>query len=75
MVELQGADGLEGIAIDRPHDGSSELKVDGIFIEIGADPRADIPKELGMNLNDEDRGYRGHGHADERARASSRRAT
>ena len=54
VVELQGADGLEGIAIDRPHDGSSELKVDGIFIEIGADPRADIPKELGMNLNDED---------------------
>ena len=54
VVELQGADGLEGIAIDRPHEGSSELKVDGIFIEIGADPRADIPKELGMNLNDED---------------------
>ena len=54
VVELKGTDGLEGIALDRPLNGSHELTVDGIFIEIGADPRADIPKELGMNLNDED---------------------
>ncbi len=54
VVELQGTDDLEGIRIDRPLNGSTELAVDGIFIEIGADPRADIPKELGMNLNDED---------------------
>ena len=54
VVELKGTDGLEGIALDRPLNGSRELTVDGIFIEIGADPRADIPKELGMNLNDED---------------------
>ena len=54
VVELQGTDDLEGIRIDRPYNGSDELTVDGIFIEIGADPRADIPKELGMNLNDED---------------------
>ena len=54
VVELKGTDGLEGIALDRPYNGSREMTVDGIFIEIGADPRADIPKELGMNLNDED---------------------
>ena len=54
VVELQGTDDLEGIRIDRPYNGSDEMAVDGIFIEIGADPRADIPKELGMNLNDED---------------------
>ncbi len=54
VVELQGTNDLEGIRIDRPVNGSDELTVDGIFIEIGADPRADIPKELGMNLNDED---------------------
>ena len=54
VVELQGTDDLEGIRIDRPYNGSNEMAVDGIFIEIGADPRADIPKELGMNLNDED---------------------
>ena len=54
VVELQGTNDLEGIRIDRPYNGSDEMAVDGIFIEIGADPRADIPKELGMNLNDED---------------------
>lgn len=54
VVELQGTDDLEGIRIDKPLNGSDEMAVDGIFIEIGADPRADIPKELGMNLNDED---------------------
>ena len=53
-MELQGTDDLEGIRIDRRLNGSDEIAVDGIFIEIGADPRADIPKELGMNLNDED---------------------
>ena len=54
VVELQGTNDLEGIRIDRQLKGSSELTVDGIFIEIGADPRADIPKELGIHLNDED---------------------
>lgn len=53
VVELKGEDGLESIVLDRPHDGSSELAVDGIFIEIGADPRADLPKQLGVALNDE----------------------
>ena len=42
VVELKGADGVEGIVIDRPHSGSRELAVDGIFIEIGADPRAEL---------------------------------
>ncbi len=54
VVELQGTNDLEGIRIDRQLNGSTELPVDGIFIEIGADPRADIPKELGIHLNDED---------------------
>ncbi len=54
VVELKGADGVEGIVIDRPHSGSRELAVDGIFIEIGADPRAELPRQLGVALNDEE---------------------
>ncbi len=54
VVELTGTNDLEGIRLDRAYNGSDEMAVDGIFIEIGADPRADIPKELGINLNDED---------------------
>ena len=53
VVALKGTDGLDGIALDRPQNGSHELAVDGIFIEIGADPRTDLPKQLGVALNDE----------------------
>jgi thioredoxin reductase (NADPH) len=54
VTELKGTDGLDSIMLDRPHDGSNELKVDGIFMEIGADPRTELPKQLGLNLNDQD---------------------
>jgi thioredoxin reductase (NADPH) len=40
--------------IDRPHNGEDVLKVDGLFIEIGADPRKDLAVQLGANINDQD---------------------
>ena len=52
VVELEGADGLTGIVLDRPINGANELMVDGLFIEIGADPRVDLPQQLGVELND-----------------------
>ena len=54
VVELRGTDGVDGIVIDRPYSGSRELAVHGIFIEIGADPRAELAKQLGVALNDEE---------------------
>ena len=54
VVELTGADGLEGVVLDREYEGSRDLKLDGIFIEIGADPRVDLPNQLGVALNDLD---------------------
>ena len=54
VVALKGTDGLGGISLDRQHNGTHDLAVDGIFIEIGADPRTDLPKQLGVALNDED---------------------
>ena len=54
VTELKGIDGLDSIAIDRSFNGSNELQVDGIFMEIGADPRTELPKQLGLNLNDQD---------------------
>ena len=38
--------------MDRPHNGSKELAVDGLFIEAGADPRVDLARQLGVELND-----------------------
>ena len=52
IVELKGEDGLSGVVLDRPHNGSKELAVDGLFIEAGADPRVDLARQLGVELND-----------------------
>ena len=52
VVELKGEDGLTGIVLDRPINGTNKLTVDGLFIEIGADPRVDLPQQLGVELNE-----------------------
>ena len=56
VVELIGSDetGLRAIRLDRPHQGSDVLEVDGLFIEIGADPRKDLAVQLGAGINDLD---------------------
>ena len=53
VVELKGDDrGLTGVVLDREHNGSNEFALDGIFMEIGADPRIELPNQLGLALND-----------------------
>jgi thioredoxin reductase (NADPH) len=54
VVELRGDDGLSGIVLDRPIDGSAELAVQGLFIEIGADSRVELAKQLVLTLNGQD---------------------
>ena len=56
VVELIGSDetGLQAIRLDRPHHGRDVLEVDGLFIEIGADPRKDLAVQLGASINDLD---------------------
>ena len=53
-IGLTGADGLSGIVLDQEVNGSTEITVDGLFIEIGADPRTDLARQLGIQLNDKD---------------------
>ena len=52
VVELRGEDGLTGITLDRDVNGSNELTLQGLFIEIGADPRVELANQLGLALND-----------------------
>ena len=54
VIELKGEDGLSGLVLDQEVNGSAELAVDGIFIEIGADPRTELARQLGTQLNDKD---------------------
>ena len=51
VIGLIGEDKLDLIALDRPYEGSTELDVDGIFIEIGADPRNRLALPLGVMTN------------------------
>ncbi len=53
VVGLKGEDGLSGVVLDRPVDGSREVELDGLFIEIGADPRVDLANQLGLKLNEQ----------------------
>ena len=52
VTQLNGVDGLDSISIDKEYNGVSEIDVDGIFIEIGADPRVEIPNLLKLELNE-----------------------
>lgn len=50
--EVLGDQKVSGIKLDKPFNGSDEIKVDGVFIEIGSDPAVELPKQLGCVLDD-----------------------
>ena len=53
VVELLGSDeaGLTGVRLSKPWEGKDELTIDGLFVEAGADPRLEIPNQLGLEIN------------------------
>ena len=51
VLEIKGDQKVRGIKLDSPLEGSEELAVDGVFIEIGADPATALAKELGCELD------------------------
>ena len=55
VTELIGDDsfGLTDIRLSQPYEGQEVLKVDGLFVEAGADPRVEIPLKLGLEINSE----------------------
>ena len=52
VVELLGDDESTGVVLSQEQNGSSKLTLDGVFIEIGADSRVDLPDQLRLDLND-----------------------
>ena len=53
VVELKGGDsGLSSVVLDKRINGSAELSVHGLFVEIGADPRVELALQLGLKLNE-----------------------
>lgn len=51
VTGLFGTDKLEGITLSQAYQGVSELKLDGLFIEIGQLPRVELAEALGVSLD------------------------
>lgn len=51
VTALNGSDHLESISLSRPYQNSSELTLDGLFIEIGQQPRVELAERLGVSLD------------------------
>lgn len=53
ITEIKGDDkGITHVILDKPHDGSNELKLDGVFVAIGHIALSEIAKEAGIEVND-----------------------
>ncbi len=52
VKEIKGIEKVEGIVLKNPYQGSQELKVDGVFIEIGQVPSSTLAKQLGVELDE-----------------------
>ncbi len=50
VVALQGEKELEGLELDKPFQGGKELKVKGLFVEIGSVPDKTLAQKLGLKL-------------------------
>jgi thioredoxin reductase (NADPH) len=47
ITKINGNDNVTSVSLDR----GDELAVEGVFIEIGAEPASELAKELGVDLN------------------------
>jgi thioredoxin reductase (NADPH) len=52
VVEIKGNKFVEKIILDKAHKGSKELKLGGIFIDVGHIPLSKIAKDFGVRLNE-----------------------
>lgn len=55
VVQVMGDQKVTGIKLARAFEGSDTLAVDGVFIEVGADPATKLAKELGCETDE--KGY------------------
>lgn len=46
---------VTGVRLDRPYQGERELKVDGVFVEIGGVPGTELAQKLGVEVDE--KGY------------------
>jgi len=49
---IKGGDKVEAITLAKPYKGSQDLKVDGVFIEVGQVPSSALANQLGIELDE-----------------------
>jgi thioredoxin reductase (NADPH) len=52
VKEIIGTTLLEKVILTKPHNGSSELKTDALFVEIGYEPNVGLATPLGVTLDE-----------------------
>ncbi len=52
VAEIVGKERLEKVVLKSPHNGMTDLVLDGLFIEIGSTPRAQLAEAIGVALNE-----------------------
>lgn len=53
IKEIKGKDKLEKVVLDKQYRGSSELKLDGLFVEIGSIPAAALAQGIGVEIDEQ----------------------
>lgn len=53
VLEINGENKVESIKLDKDYENSQILKIDGVFVEIGAMPSSDLLSEIGVELNEQ----------------------
>ncbi len=51
VKEIKGGKVVGSVILDKPYNGSNDLAVDAIFVEIGAIPLSQLAEKLGARLN------------------------
>jgi thioredoxin reductase (NADPH) len=54
IKEVRGDKSIKSIIIDNPYKGKNEIKIDGLFVDIGHIPLSELAKKLGIRLNEKD---------------------
>jgi len=52
IVELKGENKLEKVILNKPHNNSKEIVIDGLFVEIGAVPQKLLIEQLSLDTNE-----------------------
>ncbi len=51
VKEIMGTERVTGVLLDQPFDGKESIAVDGVFIEVGADPATELAQKVGCSTD------------------------